>query len=186
MKYITVKTINELTHDELIEFLKNKIVQEEIVIYAFEQESYFVNEILDYIKDSLKDYSIGAFAYYNYINVDLKKTGAFINGMNELQNDFLLIDSLNFRELLSETEKIYNEYISSDMYSDEYIELENNLVENTSELANILLDKMVVILEYFRDFKTVELESDYIEDYLDFYYDTEVAISNKGVTFITY
>ena len=47
MKQITVKTILDLTQDEVTEFLKNETVQYEIVEFAISSEETYVSEILD-------------------------------------------------------------------------------------------------------------------------------------------
>ena len=185
-KYIQVKTLDELNQPEIELFLSNETVQNEIVNYALESESDYVFEILDCVRDGLDDWSVGAFSYDNKMIVSIEKAHLFLDGLHRTQENYRLIDTLRISDLLNETEIMNNQYKLTEMYTDEFYELEDALKNNLNELSNILLDELVSQLEYYSNYETVEKESDYVNNYLDCYYDTEVAITEKGVNFITY
>jgi hypothetical protein len=140
--------LNELTSDEALQVLNNNNDLNTIVYESFaEQEMYFIGEILDCFKTSLKDWTIG-FNNHNYLKIK---------------------DEIQFI-------KDYENYVSMYHESDENIEKNNvalkvlNYYENNEDedFDYSLIEEQALILknallEYFN--KITDTKQEHIEEH---------------------
>lgn len=159
------KYVNELTKDELTKvYHANKKLREDIKNDIIDTEMFYISEQLDYIRDSLSDWSIGIYDH-NYITVD--DNVKFIEGMEEMDKSIPVFSDKQM-EQLSLAIKLKNEYINEDIYSDRYYELEEELERSAKNIANMLAET------YTKTLNSLYKEENQIEYLFEFYADNRL------------
>lgn len=180
MRQAIIKEVKELTNKEVELLLENDNIQDEIMNDVMESESLYIDEMLNYIKPYLSDYSIMAYSY-SYMNVS--DIAGFINGVNKLNDDFNIFHA-------SDIPMLYNAIESADLYcnleigSDEYIDAMYDVNSYAKVISNYLISEFVDVLEYYGSFDKVYVESGYVDVYLENIHDNECLINNGKVTLI--
>ena len=188
MRKAIIKEVRDLTIQEREVLLESVMLRDDIMEYVRESESLHIEDMFDYVKPYLLDYSIGSYQY-NYMKVS--DMYGFIDGVNDMNNDINVfhstnamidgIDILETLELAIEASKVYT---SVSMYTDLYYAIQDLLESYVNNIVEYLINEFVRILEYYDTFEKVEMESDYIDDYLDLICDSECLIDNNKVTLI--
>ena len=180
MRNAIIKEVQELSNKEVEMLLNNESVQDDIMDYVMDCELSYIDEMLQYIKPYLSDYSIAAYSY-SYMNVN-DATG-FINSVDKLQDDFSIFNDTDVKTLYNAIESA-DLYCSSEIGSDEYINAMNDVNSYIKVISNYLVNEFVEILEYYGTFDRVYHESDYVSNYLENMYDSECLIDGDKVTLI--
>ena len=149
--------------------------------YVRETESYHVEDMLAYIQPYLSDYSI---APYDYSYMKVNDIPGFIEGVNDMNNDYDIIDDADILDTLELAIEAADVYTGVTMYSDLYNVIQDLLESYINDIVEYLINEFVGILEYYDSFDKVALESDYIDNYLENIFDSECLIDNNKVTLI--
>lgn len=180
MRTVIIKEVNELTNNELELLLKDDHLQNDIMEYVYNMESLYIDDMLDYIKHYLSEYSIDPYTY-SYMRVS-NITG-FIQGVVKLSNDYNILDD-DMLETLNLAIEASDVHKSVEIGSDLYYDTMDNINLYVNELIEYLINEFVNILRYYDSFKTVHNTSDYVDHYLENIYDRECLIDNNKVTLI--
>lgn len=130
------KYINELSREELIKvFDANEKLRHDIIGDMIETEMNYVSEQLDYVKDSLSDWEIGAYGH-NYISI--RNADDFIKGLNEMDNSIPAFSD-DESKILKDAVKLRYKYHNTNMYSDEFNELEEQVEAMANKLGSMLV-----------------------------------------------
>jgi hypothetical protein len=178
---MTKKYLKDLSKEELTKvFHANSKLQGEIYDDMVESEMHWIGESLDYVREHLSDYSIGAYNR-NYIRV--KNADGFIARVEVMENEIPAFIDEDL-PLLQKAYRVREEYREEEMYTDRYYELEEEL----EELAKAVADQLAYRF-------TQQLDGCYKEEYqidyfLDFYLDarmddTEYYITDDSYTLYT-
>ena len=181
MRKAIIKEVRELNERELELLLNDKILRDEIMRYVNDMESCYIDDILDYIKPYLSEYSI---IPYNYSYMKVSNMVGFIYGLEKLNREYGVFyddDMLHRLELAIEACGIHE---WADVGSDIYYDTMDSIELYTDELNGYLTGELVRILEYYDSFEIVERESDYINHYLEVMYDSECLVDGDKVTLI--
>jgi len=184
MKTLLIKTIEELSNEEKELFLKNEKVQQDIVDCSIESEWFYIDEMLEYLKPSLRDWQIGSYGQ-DYLRIDDNEE--FIQGLKRAQSSVpILSDKHN--HLIEETEELIEEARWVDSYENEekYAKINIKIIDNIENLKDLILSTFQEIISYASDFDIVSQESDYVENYLYNNSDMEVVILENEVKPIQY
>lgn len=172
MKQVTVKEIRELTEVETDCLLANHNVQQEIVEFANEAESYWLDEILYCISSSLNDYRIEE-AFNSFIKV--KDYQSFYSGVMQMHDWY---DVFSGTDIIERLDKIYElHYTTAD--ADEFV---THMKPLESDIASVLGGYG----NYFSSYEELEYETDYILSWLEGRYDTECVVDGGSVTLLNY
>jgi len=164
-----IKRIDELTTEELRKvFQNNAKLQNEISEDMQESEMFWAGEILDVLNEygGLSSWDIGFCNRNQHITAKDGKEREFIEGVKKAQKDY---------GFLPDGENVYIEYVDElimewknvDMYSDEYVDLEEKIAEHISNIERLLTEQFTKNLD--------GLLGTYEEDYfLEFYADARM------------
>ena len=180
MRNVIIKEVQELTNDEVEMLLDNHNIQGDIMEYVMDCEYSYIDDMLQYIKPYLSDYSIMA---YSHSFMKVSDVAGFINGVEKLNDDFGIFNDTNVKTLDNAIEAA-SLYCSLEIGSDEYIEAMNDVKSYVKVISNYLVNEFVEILEYFGSFDRVYHESDYINNYLENMYNRECLVDGNKVTLI--
>jgi hypothetical protein len=126
------KYIEELTKEELkLVFKANYKLQTEVYEDMVDSELYWVGDQLDYIRGSLRDWSIGA-NNYNYIKV--KDNSGFIDGLIEMDKGIPLFSDKEAKQIY-EVQELRDRFYEMPSDEDGYEELEEEYEAAVQELA---------------------------------------------------
>ena len=149
--------------------------------YVRETESYHVEDVLAYIQPYLLDYSIDPYSY-SYMKVN--DIPGFIEGVNDMNNDFNILNDMDILDTLELATEASDVYTSVSMYTDLYHAIQDLLESYVNDIVEYLINEFVGILDYYDSFEKVALESDYIDNYLENIFNRECLIDNNEVTLI--
>ena len=180
MRKVIIKEVQELNNNEVELLLDNDSIQDDVMDYVMDCELSYIDDMLQYIKPFLADYSIAAYSY-SYMNVN--DTIGFINGLDKLQSDFGIFNDTDVKTLYNAIEAA-DRYLFSEIGSDEYINAMNDVNSYIKVISNYLVNEFVEILEYYGSFDRVYHESDYVNNYLENMYNRECLIDGNKVTLI--
>ena len=159
MRNAIIKEVRDLTIQEREVLLEDAMLRDDLMEYVRESESYYIDDMFAYVKPYLLDYGI---APYNYSYMKVSDIPGFIDGVNDMNNDYDIIDDadmLDTLELATEASEICT---SVSMYTDIYYAIWDILESYIDEIAGYLTNEFVRILEYYDSFEKVEDESDYV------------------------
>ena len=180
MRKAIIKEVQELTNDEVEMLLDNHNIQGDIMEYVMECEYSYIDDMLQYIKPYLSDYSIMA---YSHSFMRVSDVAGFINGVEKLNDDFGIFNDTDVKTLYNAIESA-DLYCSLEIGTDEYINAMNDVNSYTKVISNYLINEFVEILEYYGSFDRVYHESDYVNNYLESMYNQECLIDGNKVTLI--
>lgn len=164
------KYINELTIEQLKKvFSTNSILKDEIEEDMIETEMHYISEQMDYIRDSLSNWEIGA--YYR-CNINVNRYDEFILGMYEMDQSIPILDDKGSK-LLESAVSLIDEYRNTDMIEEEekLYTLDDEIKAVGKELENMLVNSIERILDYCtKEDRQLDYFIDfYIENRLDEY-----------------
>lgn len=167
----TKKYVSELNEKELMNvFNNNQKLQSDVHESMIDSEMHWISEHLDCIKGSLSDWSIGDSSYI-YLKVDSDKIESFVDGVIKMQNDYgVLADNEN--DFIANIEENISLLNDTDMYSDEFDQLENLIIAS----VEILAEKIAT--HYKELFDSLYNEKYQFEYFTEFY--MENRIDNKA------
>ena len=181
MKNVIIKEVQELTNQEREVLLEDAMLRDDIMEYVRETESYHVEDMLAYIQPYLSDCSIDPYSY-SYMKVN--DIPGFIEGVNDMNNDYDIIDDADILDTLGFAIEASDVYTGVTMYSDLYHAIQDLLESYINDIVEYLINEFVGILDYYDSFEKVALESDYIDNYLENIFNRECLIDNNKVTLI--
>lgn len=166
--------VEELSKEELVKVFKaNARLQEAVYEDMVDSEMFWISEQLNYIGDSLYNWSIGA---YNHNYISVKDYDGFINGLIEMDKSIPLFSDEDAKKIY-EVERMRDEFYIKDCYDEDYEEAEEKLDEAVKALAEEVVRQFERrindcsdndnMLEYFFDFylnSRIEPETMYIQD----------------------
>ena len=164
MKNVIIKEVQELTNQEREVLLEDAMLRDDIMEYVRETESYHVEDMLAYIQPYLSDYSI---APYDYSYMKVSDISGFIEGVNDMNNDFDILNDIDILDTLELAIEAADVYTGVTMYSDLYNVIQDLLESYINDIIEYLINKFVGILDYYDSFEKVALESDYVDNYLE-------------------
>lgn len=180
MRQAVIKEVSELNECELELLLSNDDLRDDIMRYVSDIELLYVDDMLNYIKPYLYDYTIAA---YDYSYMKVSDEVGFIHSVSKLNDDYGILNE-NMVNTLKLAIKAADDYTNSDMYSSDYFNALDYMSLYIKDLRDYLTGEFVAILEYFDTYEKVENESDYINHYLEVIYDSECLIDGNKVTLI--
>lgn len=180
MVFMTKKYLKDLTNDELTKvFHANEKLRSDIYEDMVETEMHYIGEQLDYLRDGLADWSIGA---YNRNYISISDADKFIEALDDVEKAIpILIDEDAPR--LKYALELREKYRNADMYSDEYDELEEELDEVAEGLAGLVARRFTQVLD---GCGKEEYQVDY---FIEFYSDSRLDGNEcyiKGDSYILY
>ena len=181
MKNVIIKEVQELTNLEREALLEDTMVRDDIMEYVRESESYHIEDMLAYIQPYLSDCSIDTYGY-SYMKVN--DIPGFIEGVNDMNNDYNIIDDADILDTLQLAIEASDVYTGVTMYTDLYHAIQDLLESYVNDIVEYLIKEFVGILDYYDSFEKVEMESDYVTYYLENIYDSECLIDGNKVTLI--
>ena len=181
MKNVIIKEVQELTNQEREALLEDTMVRDDIMEYVRETESYHVEDMMAYIQPYLSDYSI---APYDYSYMKVSDIPGFIEGVNDMNNDYDVIDDADILDTLGFATEASDVYTGVTMYTDLYHAIQDLLESYINDIVEYLINVFVEILEYYGTFDRVYHESDYIDNYLENIFNRECLIDGNEVTLI--
>jgi len=177
------KVINELTTEELRKvFESNEQLQSEVMDDMADSEMFWIREQLDFLADTLEDYSVGQCNRNQHITV--ADPAGFIRALAELQRNMAMLPN-DYDDRIEEALELADRYKFADVDSDdEYHELEAQVEEEAQELADILAEEYARILDdYCLDYENAEdyFINFYAHELMDssFYVDSEYILYEK-------
>lgn len=181
VKNVIIKEVQELTNQEREALLEDTMVRDDIMEYVRETESYHVEDMLAYIQPYLLDYSIDPYSY-SYMKVN--DIPGFIEGVNDMNNDYDVIDDTDILDTLELAIEASDVYTGVTMYSDIYHAIQDILESYINDIVEYLINEFTNILEYYDSFEKVVNESHHVTCYLENMFDRECLIDNNKVTLI--
>ena len=149
--------------------------------YVRETESYHVEDMMAYIQPYLLDYSIDPYGY-SYMKVN--DIPGFIEGVNDMNNDYDVIDDADILDTLGFAIEASDVYTGVTMYSDLYHAIQDILESYINDIVEYLINEFVRILKYYDTFEKVKMESDYVTYYLENIFNRECLVDGNKVTLI--
>lgn len=164
--------VEELSKEELVKvFHANAGLRSEITDDMYESEMMWVNEKLEYIRSSARDWSIGAYGY-NYITVN--NSGDFVEGLVKMDKEVPLFGDEEAKQIYK-VKELKDQVWEKDQCDDDFDELEEEFEEAVKELAEAVAGQLKKDLEGCYN-------EEYMLDYfLDFYLDARIE---KGTLYI--
>ena len=181
MRKAIIKEVGDLTNQERELLLEDAMLRDEIMEFVRESESYHVEGMLTYIEPYLLDYGISA---YDYSHMKVHDLPGFIEGVNDMNNDYNIIDDADILDTLELATEASDVYTGVTIYSDLYHAIQDLLESYINDIIEYLINEFVKILKYYDSFEKVEMESDYIFYYLENIFDSECLIDGNNVTLI--
>ena len=181
MKNVIIKEVRELTNQEREALLESEVLRDDIMEYVRDSESYYIEDMFAYVKPYLSDYSI---APYDYSYMKVSDIPGFIEGVNDMNNDYDIIDDADILDTLELAIEASDVYTSVSMYTDLYHAIQDILESYINDIVEYLINVFVGILEYYDTFEKVEMESYHVTCYLENIFDSECLIDGNKVTLI--
>lgn len=171
--------LNELSKEELEKvFEKNGRLRELLNEYTQDTESFYISDQLEYLRDSISDYSIDPYGY------------SFISVRNSLDFMFDVKRLCKDMAILSESEKeLYldkAEELSKEIYHEGNDSVKNNIafVTAIADLRDVILGKMLEHLRYADSDEALKnfFMDVFIYDNTDMYIDDHTNVLKKDIT----
>lgn len=161
-KEVLNKVVNDKEYARKILEVNSKLYEEIEILYT-KNKLHTINDIIDFFKYSLMDYSIGFYSY-NYIRVCNSRITIFTSGLIDSNEVYGFLDEED-KKLVIEVEKLSIELDSMDYEDDEYDAKDEELNKKLNKLIRIVTNKFNnmttinedVLIEYFQN----EVESGY-------------------------
>lgn len=155
--------VEELSKEELVKVFKaNARLQEAVYEDMVDSEMFWISEQLNYIKDSLHNWSIGV---YNRNYISVKDIDGFIDGLIEMDKEVPLFEDT---KQIFEVERMKNELYNKNCYDEDYEEAEKELKDAIEDLAQEVVKQFEKRLAGCLD------RNNQLEYFLDFYYDARM------------
>jgi hypothetical protein len=155
--------VEKLSKEELVKvFEANAKLREAVYGDMVDSEMFWIGEQLDYIKDSLQDWSIGV---YNYNYISVKDIDGFIDGLIKMNKEVPLFEDT---KQIFEVERMRDEFYIKDCYDEDYEEAEEKLDEAVKALAE------EVVKQFEKRLNDCADNDNMLEYFLDFYYDARM------------
>ena len=138
--------------------INNKLAQD-VEDDFIESEMYYINDIMDEIRGACYDWSIG---FYNRNYINIKDGGAFLDGLENIQNKFALLSEKD-AEILKQAQELNNRLYWFDTDNKQYVNLENKVNSLIEELKGIFIKNINLITDVDAD----ALEDYFINCYID-------------------
>lgn len=159
------RTIQELNSQELKKvFDANSMLQAEVIADYEEQERFYINDVLNHLKDSFSTYCV-SFDDENYINVSDNEL--FLKGVIKAQADYcilsddILINSITSLHYIAHTDSDYQK-----------------LNEMLEELRSMVLD----FFDYLTSYTMMEIKNHFIDFHVQERMDESYYITNEDFT----
>lgn len=155
--------VEKLSKEELVKvFEANAELREAVYDDMVDSEMFWISEQLNYIKDSLQDWSIGV---YNHNYISVKDIDGFIDGLIEMDKAVPLFEDA---KQIFEVERMRNEFYNKNCYDEDYEEAEEELEKAIKDLAQEVVKQFEKRLAGCLD------RDNQLEYFLDFYYDARM------------
>jgi hypothetical protein len=165
----TKKFIEEMNNEELTQvFNANQKLQEQVLEDMIDSEMYWIGEKLDYVRDSLSDWSIGT-GQRNYIKVNHNYLKEFLEGLIEMDKSVPAFSEKKAEEVIGKFEQAHNLYYYADVDDYNYEELEDKAERAAQEAANELAE------QFDRDLDHIYADENQLIYFLEFYADARMA-----------
>lgn len=138
--------------------INNKLAQD-VEADFIECEMYYINEIMDEIRGACFDWSIG---FYNHNYIQINDGGAFLDGLENIQNKFGLFSDTD-AEILAHAQELNNRLYWFDTDNKQYENLENKVNSLIEELEDIFIKNINLMTDVDVD----ALEDYFINCYID-------------------
>lgn len=172
MRQAFIKEIRELEELEIDCLLANHDVQREIVAFANESSTQWLDEILYCISDSLSDYSISE-PFNSYIRV--KDYYSFYNGIIKMEDWYGVFNSTDIIERLGNVYETHYTTSDADVFEKHMKPLERDIASILGSYGN-----------YYTSYEELEYETDFILSWLEGNYDKECVVDGGRVTLLNY
>ena len=157
--------VEKLSKKELVKvFDANAKLQEAVYKDMLESEMFWIGEQLDYIKDSLQNWSIGV---YNHNYISVKDIDGFIDGLIDMDKSIPLFSNEGAKQIY-EVERMRNEFYNKNCYDEDYEEAEEELEQAVKDLAEEVVKQFEERLSGCSD------RNNLLEYFIDFYYDARM------------
>ncbi|QQO41252.1 hypothetical protein 015DV004_36 [Bacillus phage 015DV004] len=166
--------VNEMTADMLENvFNHNTVLYSEVLEHMLETEMIWIQEQLEYIKNSLSDWKIGDYGF-NYLVVADGLESEFLSGLEKMEKGVPLLSN-DSQVKLERALELEDKYRNAPTDSDEFEDLEKEYLNMIEDLADTVTKEMTSRfdccyekdeqLDYFMDFYARNnLENCYIEE----------------------
>lgn len=180
-----IKLLTELSTDELKKVLNNNHkLQYDVFDDMQDNEMFWIDESLKYLKNSLSSWSIGFNDRNFHITINHGSGFDFIHDVERLQNDMCFLSDGN----IARFRNIVEDYTKLNVKLQD-LEYDNDKYNETEEEVNNLIEAMedIIILQFKRQLESI-LDDDYQLDYFsDFYIrermeDAYIKYDNDGAT----
>ena len=131
--------------------INNKLAQD-VEANFIESEMYYINDIMDEIRGACSNWSIG---FYNHNYINIKDGGAFLDGLEQIQNKYCLLSDTD-AEILAHAQELNNRLYWFDCDNKQYENLENKVNSLIEELEEIFIKNINNI---------TDIDADALEDY---------------------
>ena len=143
MRKAIIKEVQELNNEEVEMLLDNHNIQGDIMEYVMDCEYSYIDDMLQYIKPYLSDYSIMA---YSHSFIKVSDVAGFINGVDKLNDDFGIFNDDHVKTLNNAIE-VADLYYTSEIGSDEYIDAMNDVNAYVKVISKYIVNEFVEILD---------------------------------------
>ena len=162
------RIINELNKDELTKvFEVNQKLHHDVMDDMQESEMFWVEEQMNILNPTLQDWRIGV-NQNNYIIIKELEEDNFIMNFKDMQQTFKVFPDSDENEI-QEAVELVNKYQDTDPYTEEFNELEDEIIIMAQELAYKLCQKYKKILDNY-----CTIHSNILLHFLEFYADVRM------------
>ena len=141
-----MRKINELNTDELRKvFEVNRKLQEEVSEDMQESEMFWVDEILDVLSSGLSSWSIGFCNRNQHVKASDNERD-FIEAVKDVQKAFCFMPD-SYNEKVGELDTLVERYYETDVYTDEFDELEEQVEDAIREMERDITDQFTKQLD---------------------------------------
>lgn len=175
---IEKRYVNELNKEELVKvFNTNEKLRQEIMDDASESELFWIDEKLDYVRSSMRDWSIGA---YQYSYIKIGDTRAFLEGLQTMDNEVpafgddkakQIYEAVELCRQMDEVADTLNE-MDYDEEREDYLNVEGQLSELEEQFeAEVQRLADLLAKELQRDIEACYDEENALDYFLNFFAD---------------
>ncbi|QIW88608.1 hypothetical protein P59_239 [Bacillus phage P59] len=160
----TKKFVEEMSQEELVKvFNANEKLQNEVLEDMIDSEMHWIGEKLDYVRDSLSDWSVGT-CQRSYITV--KKMNSFLQGLIEMDKSVPAFNDEKAAEVIGNLQKAFDAYYYAE------VEEEDDLEELAEKAAQEAADELAA--QFDRDLNYLYSHDAQLSYFLEFYADARM------------
>lgn len=159
------KYIKDMNKEELTKvFHANSKLRNDIYEDMIETEMMYIGEQIDYLRDGMDDWSIGA---YNRNYIYISNGDDFIKAVEEVEKSVpILID--DDKPMLDKALELRERYRSTNVYDDDFDEIEEEMEVVARELADLVVER------FTRRLDGCSKEEYQIDYFIEFYADSRL------------